>query len=157
MEKYSIRKANTNDTKILIDIAEKVTEYNFKSFIDITIIDEYIKNKEAEKLIKNHIKQTDTLIDKDTSNIIGFCVWDKPQIQMLMIHPLFQGTGAAGYFINEMVKDKFKTYNTLYLESFKENSRANSYYEKMGWDKYKTRLDEELNLNRVYYKKTRII
>lgn len=153
--KYKLEKASPENESQLILLSRNVINHNFRQFMQDEMVDEYINSQMADKEIIDNIKNTDILIHDN--NIVGLCIWKDNLLHLLMVSPDFQGSGVAKYFLDELCNEKFCQYSELQLECFENNNRAIKFYKKCGWTIYKTEVDVMTGLNRLYFKKLRVI
>lgn len=147
---YTINFVETKDVFSLIELSRRTIRENYSSFLGKELVENFIESGMADNEITSGLK--DMLVLKNENEIIGFCVWKEELLHLLMIDPKYQGKGLGTYFLSEMSKEKKKQYETLYLESFEKNLKANHFYEKNNWTAYKSEIIEELGLKKIFYK-----
>lgn len=150
---YIIRKATDHDKEILILLSRKTISTNFPSFIGNEAVQEFINSGMADKEITDNIDETIVLEQND--EIIGLSIWKDNLLHLFMVDPNYQGSGAAGYFLEHISDVKLQEYEELYLECFENNLRANSFYKKCGWKIVGKELDREEGWYRFLYKNQR--
>lgn len=70
---------------------------------------------------------------------------------MIMVQAELHGQGIGSLMLNNISEKLLEVYNEICLESFENNQKANSFYEKNGWKIDRIEFDEEIEGNRIYY------
>jgi len=151
--KYKIEKANNSQIKELLELSKKVTNQNSRTYLPNEMIDHFLESPFFISEITDNIDNM-TII-KDNKKIIGLCVFKESELVTLMLDPNYQNKGIATYFLTEVTNAIFKTYEEITLECFETNKVANKFYQKNGFIKYKTVLDEDLEIMKNLYRKER--
>lgn len=151
--KYKIEKANHSQTKELLELSKKVTNQNSRIYLPNEMVDRFLESPFFISEITDNIDNM-TII-KDNTRIIGLCVFKESKIVTLMIDPDYQNKGIATYFLTEVTNTFFQTTDEITLECFQTNIVANKFYQKNGFIKYKTILDEDLEIMKNLYRKKR--
>lgn len=148
-----IRKAEMNELPLLQDLSEEVINLNYRSFLSEEIVDFFINSGSSNQYIEENIN--DLFVAVFNEELVGICVCKANLIDMLMIKNEYQGKNIGSYFFNQISENLFKVYEQIRLESFENNTKANRFYIKNGWEIEKICFDEEINGNKVYFYKNR--
>lgn len=149
---YKIRKSINGDTNTLLAMSRRITNKNNREFLPDEKVDAFLESEFFESEVTDYVGEIDVLLfDED---IIGMCRFDKNTLESLMIDCDYQGTGAASYFLNQLLNKKFGQYNEIKLECFQANKRARRFYEKQGFILDKIYLDSDLNEKMCVYTKS---
>ena len=143
-----IRKATTKDAKGIANVL--VQSYNIKDL------------KEGINIFKNETNKTyQYIVAEEKGKIIGIVTWithGLPKHQLceldrIAVLPAYRGKGVAKKLFDALIKDAKSFYKNnqsklrkLYLLTHADNTRAQKFYEKLGF-KHETTLKEH------YYKK----
>ncbi|MGH3661999.1 MAG: GNAT family N-acetyltransferase, partial [Micromonosporaceae bacterium] len=84
--------------------------------------------------VKNHLERggVHCLISQE-SRIIGFSILDGPTVDLMMVDPEHHRRGLGRLLLRHAETALLGQYSTIRLESFADNSAANSFYEACGW------------------------
>lgn len=146
-----IKKTKSEDVKTLKSLARKVIDKRYRKFLTDDAVDWFINSGASDNEIENNFSYCYTAtID---GNICGLAILKGSLIHLLMIEFESQNKGIGTQLILELEKILFKSYETIYLECFEGNNQANGFYRKNGFNVYKTEIDKDINLKRLYYKK----
>lgn len=112
-------------------------KFKQKSSIEIVPISKDLveKYKSSENLLR-HVDPSDVgymIIDKVQNNLIGYVAWDKNIITALEVMKEFQGKGYSKILL-EIAEEN----NCNELTVNKNNKKAISIYEHLGWKFYKS-------------------
>ncbi len=147
---YKIRKACKSDEKRILELAREITDRFSRKYLGDEAVDWYINSGMCDSDMKADIDNMVLLtIDNE---IIGVMIWHDELMHLLLIDIPYHGTGAAKYFCDKIIEEKFKIYDELRLECFDKNERGNSFYIKNGWIEYDRIVDEMTGGNRILYK-----
>ncbi len=149
---YAIRKATLNDKEEILRIARDVTDKFSRQYLGDEAVDWYINSGSCDNDMLNDIPNMSVLLKDE--KLIGMMIWHEELMHFLMIDIPFHGTGAAGYFCEQIIPEKLKQYGELKLECFDANERGNAFYIKSGWTEYDRIKDEMTGGNRILYKLT---
>lgn len=150
MQEYKIKNATNDNIEELLELSKKVTNYNNRQFLPDSMVDRFLNSPFFIEEIVQNIENMSLLVIK--GKIVGFATWVQSELISLMVDPDFQGSGVASSFLNELVNEKIELYDELILECFKTNIRANKFYQKNGWQLFKTEMDVDLKIEKNYYK-----
>src|SRR3989344_6654496 len=142
-----IRKATSNDAKGIANVL--VQSYNIKNL------------KEGIDTFKNEIKkQYHYIIAEEKGKIIGIVTWlmhglpkhQLAELDRIAVLPEYRGKGISKQLFNALIKDAKAFYKInksklrkLYLLTHADNTRAQKFYEKLGFR-------HETALKQHYYK-----
>lgn len=112
-------------------------KFKQKNSIEIVPISKELveKYKSSENLLR-HVDPSDVgymIIDKAQNNLIGYVAWDKNIITALEVIKKFQGKGYSKILL-EIAEEN----NCNELTVNKNNKKAISIYEHLGWEFYKS-------------------
>lgn len=151
--KYTIKLAEIEDMKHILRLARKVANEFTRAYLGDKIVDEYINSGLCDEDMKKEI--SNTLILYLENEIIGLMIWKENKMQGLMIDSKYHGTGAAQYFCNQIILEKLRIFDMLYLECFDKNERAIAFYKKAGWNQYDIIKDDMIEGYRILFKFTK--
>ena len=146
-----LRKAQENEVTFLQDFAKDIINKNYRSFLGDEAVDYFIESGASDEYMLQN--RDDIIVALLNDEIVGICICKEDTIDLIMVHSEMHRQGIGSHFINKISEELLKKYNKIYLESFENNLKANSFYDKNGWNKDKIVFDEEVGLNRLYYSK----
>lgn len=151
--KYTIKFAEIEDEEQIVRLARNVANEFTRAYLGDKIVDEYINSGLCDEDIKKEI--SNTLILSLENEVIGLMIWKENKMQGLMVNIKYHGSGAAQYFCNQIMPEKLKIYDVLYLECFDKNARAIAFYKKTGWNECETIKDNMTDGYRILFKFTK--
>ena len=146
-----LRKAQENEVTFLQDFAKDIINKNYRSFLGDEAVDYFIESGASDEYMLQN--RDDIIVALLNDEIVGICICKEDTIDLIMVHSEMHRQGIGSHFINKISEELLKKYNKIYLESFENNLKANSFYDKNGWNKDKIVFDEEVGLNRLHYSK----
>lgn len=147
---YKIRNATFADETEILEMARNVTDVCSRAYLGDETVDRYINSGSCDSDMKKNISNMILLTIKN--KIIGLMIWHSNQMFGFMIDIPYHGTGAAQYFCNKIIPEKFNEFDELVLECFDNNARGINFYKKMGWIEYDRIKDAEINGSRILFK-----
>lgn len=150
---YKIRPATMQDEQDILRLSRIVADKFTRSYLGDKIVDWYIDSGSCdEDMRKEILNSTLLLLDEQ---VIGNMIWHENQMHGFMIDILHHGTGAAQYFCSQIIPEKLKLYDELFVECFDKNFRGIAFYKKSGWTECGQVKDEMINGYRILFKLTK--
>lgn len=146
-----LRKAQENEVTFLQNFAKNIINKNYRTFLGDDAVDYFIESGASDEYMLENIN--DTIVALLQDQIVGICICKENLIDLIMVHSEMHRQGIGSDFMNRISEELLKTYDKIYLESFENNLKANSFYYKNGWNKDKIIFDEEVGANKIYYSK----
>lgn len=148
-----LRKAEQNETAFLQEFSREVINKNYRTFLGDEAVDFFIGSGASDQYIAENINET--LVAELDNKIVGICVCKENLIDLIMVKTELHGKNIGSTMLNQVSAELFQNYETIHLESFEANVKANRFYEKNGWEIDKTEADAETGGKRIYYSKRR--
>ncbi len=124
------RKAVDGDLQGMQGIATHTIDMNYRSFFDDEAVDWFISGPSDEYLRENVGGATVVLAD---GSIVGFAVCKGDLIDLLIINHESHRRGLGSALLAHCEAQLFRRYDSITLQSFEGNSKANGFYRKHGW------------------------
>jgi GNAT superfamily N-acetyltransferase len=124
---------NKNNLPVVLEIARDIIQNNYSSFLDKSMIDNYIKSGLSDKEIIDNMDNC--WVIQNDKDCIGFSILLNNKIHLMMINRKYQKQKYGTSLLNIMEDRLFEKYETIELQSFAENTIANNFYEKHHWNK----------------------
>lgn len=168
-EKYNIYFIKKNDLQDIINLHLEICKITYKDILDFNSLKYFHKKfvKERKKICYNKKKEIHLVVrHKNTNKTIAFAdiglmrkykelnYIDNNltlEIKKFFLHPCCQGNGLSRHLFIKLIKNAINKYPNcfrLIVLSFKDNKKANYFYEKMGGNMYKV---IKYNINNKYY------
>jgi ribosomal protein S18 acetylase RimI-like enzyme len=72
----------------------------------------------------------------------------------MMVDVQYHGRGLGTSVLRHVEEELFRMYETLVLESFKGNAKANSFYRRNGWVELRSFTDEQTGIDKIEFEKS---
>lgn len=124
------RNASGNDTPALKVISRRVITTNYTSFLgDAATV--FVESGAADAEIDKGLGNCTVMLIANT--IIGFAIIDADLLHLIMVDVPYQGRGYGKLLLAHIEKSLFDNFDSIRLQSFKENSNTVQFYLKTGW------------------------
>jgi ribosomal protein S18 acetylase RimI-like enzyme len=134
------------------ELAKRCIRESYIDFLSQETIEMYINSGEVDHEISKHEK--DCYVLKEQNNIIAYIIFLDDFIHIMMIDPNFQRNGYGSQLLAFAEFSMLaKGFPVLKLETFMENKRAMTFYQKNNWQIIKQKREEELGVTRVFLQK----
>jgi N-acetylglutamate synthase-like GNAT family acetyltransferase len=151
MNNFELVMLEKDTLPLVINIARDVIQNNYSSFLDKSIIDNFINSGQCDREITDNMKNC--MVMKKDNTCIGFSILIDNSIHLMMINRNYQRQKYGSTLLHVMETRLFEKYNIIQLQSFSANIVANNFYEKNGWQKIKNTEMGDLMFHQ--YKKTK--
>jgi ribosomal protein S18 acetylase RimI-like enzyme len=142
----NFEKLNIDDLNIIMKIAKNIILNIYSTFLDSDIVYDFVNSEDFDK---EYLENIDNMyVMKLKEEIIGFSIIIDNKIHLIMIDIQYQGKNHGKYLLEYMENILFESYSIIELQSFKDNRRANLFYEKNGW-----KMIEEIENNGIIFLK----
>jgi ribosomal protein S18 acetylase RimI-like enzyme len=148
-----IRRATENDAQVLKNIAKQVINKNYAQFLGAEITTAFIESGESDREIDDGLTNC-TLMTSDEL-IIGFAITNKDVLHLMMIDVPFQNMGHGQALLAHIEGKLFTSFNCIYLQTFRDNKPAISFYLKNGWKITGQEEVSELGVSMIHFEKNR--
>ena len=131
-----IRKAMTQDSRSIQQIARTTWHHTYEDLIPRTIQDQFLNEAYSDKFMGYRIPRT--IVAEIDEAVIGFADFteatddQKASVRALYILPEYQGRGAGSALIKDVLS-KLEHAVTIYVDVEKENEPALAFYNRMGF------------------------
>lgn len=146
------RKAKHSDSKDLKSIAERIIRLNYTPFLGVDAVSGFLKSGMSEKEIDNGIN--DCIVALHCDKIIGFAITKEELLHLIMIDIPYQNKGYGSQLLFYVENDLFNKFETIRLQSFKENENAVQFYLKKRWKIKGEELLSELGKTMLFFEKS---
>lgn len=124
------RRAGAGDVEALQAIARRTIDTSYRSFIDDDTVDWFLSGPSDRYLAANVDKATVVTTD---GSIAGFVVCKANLVDLILVDHGAHRRGIGTALLAHCESSLFRIYDTITLESFEGNDRANGFYRKNGW------------------------
>jgi ribosomal protein S18 acetylase RimI-like enzyme len=142
VEKYCFVELNKEDLPFVLDISKDIILNTYVSFLGKDAVTDYIKSRLYENEIIPNIQNC--IVMKHGEIVIGFSILLENKLHLIMIDRKHQNQKLGTKLLNHVEKILFTEYSIIELQSFADNTIANTFYEKNGWLK-----TGEINMNEL--------
>lgn len=126
------RQAVEGDLESMQGIATHTIDMNYRSFFDDESVDWFISGPSDEYLRENVDAATVATVD---GSVVGFAVCKGNLVDLLIIDHESHGRGLGSALLAHCESELFRRYESITLQSFEGNSKANAFYRKRGWER----------------------
>ena len=126
------RNAEARDLERLQALASETIDKSYRAFIDDEGVDWFLSGPSDEYIAKNIDNATVAIVDAD---IVGFAVCKDDLIDLIMIDYGVHRRGIGSALLARCESKLFEHYDSIRLESFEANGKANRFYLDNGWAK----------------------
>ena len=148
-----IRTATDVDIQPLAVLSRKTITASYSSFLGEPAVKAYIASGAVDRYVTESIDHA--LVVDHAGSVVGFSVTKENLIDLMMIDVGYHRRGLGAMLLRHVESTLFQDYETLRLESFRENAPANAFYEKNGWIAIRTFGDEESGFEKIEFQKSR--
>ena len=127
----TIRPAGENDRDALVALVICTIRTNYIPFLGRDAIETWIAGGGVTDHVDTHLGAC-RVAERD-GDIVGFCVTKGPLIELLMVAPAHQRRGIGRVLLADAEARLFAEHVAIRLESFADNSAANTFYVSQGW------------------------
>lgn len=124
------RQAVEGDLESMQGIATHTMDMNYRSFFDDEAVDWFISGPSDEYLRENVDGATVVTVD---GRVVGFAVCKGNLIDLFIINHESHGRGLGSALLAHCESELFRRYESITLQSFEGNSKANGFYRKHEW------------------------
>jgi ribosomal protein S18 acetylase RimI-like enzyme len=147
-----LRRGTNTDLDALAALSRRNIIEIYTSFLGKAAVDSYLQCGAVEHYLAENLVHSTVLVEDGT--IVGYAVSKQNLIDLMMIDLPYQRSGLGTALLRHMEDVLFQTHQSIRLESFKENSAANSFYRKNGWVEIRQFLDEDSGVEKVEFHKS---
>ncbi len=131
-ENIHFRKAVPPDAEPIKEIAKRVIRHNYVSFLGTEATSAFIDSGTSDKEIDDGLDRCMVMVSDDV--IVGFAITDKDWLHVIMVDVPFQGQGYGSQLLKYTEAELFSHYETVHLQTFKENADTARFYLKNNWE-----------------------
>lgn len=124
------RRAGAEDLDALQSLARRTIDTSYRSFVDADTVDWFLSGPSDRYLAENVDNATVVTVN---GSITGFVVCKENLIDFVVVDQGAHGRGIGTALLAHCESNLFRVYETITLESFEGNGRANGFYRKNGW------------------------
>ncbi len=150
---YSFRSATSDDAQAIKNMARQVIISNYTSFLGAEAVRNFIESGLSDREIDNGMKHCTLMICNE--KIIGFSITNDSLLHLIMIDPSCQNKGCGSKLLAYIENILFDKYDTIHLQSFKENTQTVRFYLKNNWKIMEEKVVPEIGKTMLLFKKTR--
>ncbi|MFI6369715.1 GNAT family N-acetyltransferase [Streptomyces sp. NPDC050546] len=122
--------ADLDDLQVL---ARRTIDARYRAFLGDEAVDWFIGSGASDAHVKSHLEAGGVQCLGLEGRIIGFSILDGSTIDLMMIDPDHHRRGFGRLLLRHAEETLLARYTTIRLESFADNTAANSFYEACGW------------------------
>jgi ribosomal protein S18 acetylase RimI-like enzyme len=148
-----LRKGLRADLEELIALARETISQRYALFLGKEVVDTYLQSGAVEHYVGENLADCTVLVSDNT--IAGYAVAQHDLIDLMMIEIRRQRCGLGTILLHHMEEELFQVHDSLRLESFRENSTANSFYRKNGWLESRVFADEQTGVEKIEFRKSK--
>lgn len=148
-----IREATSADVNALITLSRKTISDSYSSFLGEKAVAAYIQSGAVDEYVADNIQEC-AVIEQD-GEIVGYSVQKADLIDLMMVDTDYHRRGLGTCLLRHVEDMLFAAYDTLMLESFQDNAKANAFYRKCGWSEVRTFSDDESSVEKIEFRKSR--
>lgn len=124
------RRAAAGDLEDMQAVAGRAIDTSYRSFIDDERVDWFIAGP-SDRYVRDNID--DSTVAVRDAGIVGFAVCKADLIDLIVIEPEVHRRGIGSALLAYCESQMLGRYDSIRLESFEGNAKANSFYRKNGW------------------------
>ncbi len=128
---YSFRPATHDDAQTVKQVARRVITSNYTPFLGAEAVQSFIESGLADKEIDDGLARCTVMIAD--GGIVGFYITDGDLLHLIMVDTVRQNRGFGTMLLTHTESALFDKYDTIRLQTFKENAPAVGFYLKNGW------------------------
>ncbi|WP_230688907.1 GNAT family N-acetyltransferase [Micromonospora sp. WMMD558] len=129
----TIRPGTGEDLNELQALARRTIDTRYRGFLGDEGVDWFIGSGAADAHVASHLQRGGVLCLSQEGRIVGFAILDGPTIDLMMIDPDHHRRGLGRLLLRHAEETLLAQHSTIRLESFADNTAANSFYEACGW------------------------
>lgn len=126
-----IRPSVPTDAPELIALSHRVIHDAYRPILGDDAVGDYLASGEAGRFVRHNLQRSQTLVAD--GSVAGYAVAEGPLISLMMVDTEHQGRGLGSRLLRHMEDLLFPVHETLTLESFSANDRANRFYRDRAW------------------------
>ncbi len=130
-ENVLFRKATSQDAAPIKEIAKRVILHNYVPFLGIEASSAFIDSGMSDQEIDDGLDHCTVIISDGI--MLGFAITIDELLHLIMVDVPFQSKGYGGKLLKYIETELFSQYETIHLQTFKENADAAQFYLKNGW------------------------
>lgn len=147
----SISDFTFEDAEDLIILTKATIRHSYTPFLGQDGVEGFIGSGAVDSFYNS--PQFTIFVAKDGDKILGCGAINKDRIEIMMIDLKYHRQKIGTLILAEAEKRIFSDNENAFLDSFKENERANSFYEHHGWILDHEFVDPDHNINMLRLKK----
>ncbi len=128
---YSFRPAKPEDAQTVREIARRVIESNYTPFLGAEAVRGFIDSGQADQEIDEGMAHCMLMVCGGA--VMGFAITRDALLHLIMVDTACQNRGYGAKLLAYIEGELFEDYETIRLQTFKENAQAVGFYLKNGW------------------------
>jgi len=148
-----IRKATPTDVDALMALSRRTIDRRYRAFLGDQAVDTYLGSGELERYVTSCVPTC--MVLERAGRVMGYAVWQDDLLDVLMIDHHSQHQGLGGLLLASVEQAMFASHDELRLESFAENTAANTFYRANGWKAADRIHDEQSGAEKMVFVKRR--
>ncbi len=149
---HFFRPAKSEDAQTIKDIARRVIVSDYTPFLGAGAVRDFIESGLADKEIDDGMEHCTLMVCDD--RILGFAITDGPLLHLIMIDAACQNSGFGSKLLAYVEGLLFEAYETIRLQTFRENTQAVRFYLKHGWNVVEENVVPEMGKTMLSFEKT---
>ncbi len=150
---YSFRSAKPDDVQAIKNVARQVITSNYTPFLGAEAVRGFIESGLSDKEIDDGMEQCTLMICNN--EIVGFSITNDSLLHLIMIDTTCQNKGLGSRLLANIENSLFDKYDTIRLQTFKENTPAVRFYLKNGWKVVAENAVPEMGKMMLLFEKTK--
>lgn len=148
-----IRKADQTEITVIIETLQRTIRASFTGFLGEEEVGSFIESGGVERFATEYLDAMEVLLLNGV--IIGFVVTKENAIDLLMVDCDHHGNGYGSRLLEHAENELFEKFDQLRVDSFRDNTGANSFYQIHGWIEEKEFFDPEYGIPMKRFAKSR--
>ena len=136
----TVEAARPGHRDTLVQLTKYTINACYPAFLGQAPVEGYLSSGMAEKYYQENLENC--LIIHSGSDIVGCGATKDNSVDLMLIHPSFHRSGLGSILLRALEDRLLGRYNHIFLESFQNNHKANSFYTRNGWKKDRATTDD---------------
>ncbi len=150
---YTFRPARAGDAQTVKEIARRVIERNYTPFLGAEAVRGFIDSGLSDQEIDDGLAHCTLMVCGE--RIVGFSITKGSLLHLIMVDTACQNRGYGSKLLAHIESSLFGQYETIHLQTFRENAQAVRFYLKNGWKITKETPVPEMGKTMLSFEKTR--
>lgn len=145
----SIRKATHKDYTYILAMTKNTVDRCYRDWLGYEVVEKCLATNKLDLYIGKYLEHT-WLLQKNTKTV-AFTICVENMIDFLLVDVNYQKLGIGTELLKISEDMLFEDYSTISLESFKFNTKANSFLSINGWCSINEYMDPSMNTYKTIF------